>query len=61
MLPMSNSDTQQIGIEKLYEAYQRPLLAHLTRLVRDRATAEDLCQETFMGQGVKPRSFSPGI
>jgi len=35
-------------IEILYEEYQRPILAHLTRLVGDRETAEDLCQETFI-------------
>lgn len=36
------------GIEGLYEEYQRPLLAYLTRLVSDREAAEDLCQETFI-------------
>lgn len=35
-------------ITLLYETYQRPLLAYLTRLVSDRETAEDLCQETFI-------------
>jgi RNA polymerase sigma-70 factor (ECF subfamily) len=35
-------------IETLYQQYQRPLLAHLTRLVSDREAAEDLCQETFI-------------
>ncbi|MFN8503635.1 RNA polymerase sigma factor [Kouleothrix sp.] len=35
-------------IELLYEEYQRPLLAYLTRLVSDREAAEDLCQETFI-------------
>ncbi len=35
-------------IEMLYEEYQRPLLAYLTRLVSDREAAEDLCQETFI-------------
>jgi RNA polymerase sigma-70 factor (ECF subfamily) len=37
-----------IGIEQLYQAHQRRLIAYLTRLVRDRATAEDICQETFL-------------
>jgi RNA polymerase sigma-70 factor (ECF subfamily) len=32
----------------LYTDYQRPVLAYLTRLVSDRETAEDLCQETFI-------------
>src|SRR5215213_2295332 len=35
-------------IEILYQEYQRPLLAYLTRLVSDREAAEDLCQETFI-------------
>ena len=35
-------------IEVLYQEYQRPLLAYLTRLVSDREAAEDLCQETFI-------------
>lgn len=35
-------------IESLYQDYQRPLLAYLMRLVSDRETAEDLCQETFI-------------
>src|SRR5262249_6202405 len=35
-------------MELLYEEYQRPVLAYLTRLVSDRETAEDLCQETFI-------------
>lgn len=35
------------GVERLYQDYQRPILAHLMRLVHDRETAEDLCQETF--------------
>jgi len=35
-------------IETLYQEYQRPMLAYLTRLVSDRETAEDLCQETFI-------------
>jgi RNA polymerase sigma-70 factor (ECF subfamily) len=36
------------AVERLYEAYRRPILAHLTRLVSDREVAEDLCQETFL-------------
>jgi RNA polymerase sigma-70 factor (ECF subfamily) len=35
-------------VEMLYAAYHGPVLAHLGRLVEDRATAEDLCQETFI-------------
>ncbi len=39
---------QHSSIETLYQDYQRPILAYLTRLVNDRETAEDLCQETFI-------------
>lgn len=39
---------QYSSIETLYQDYQRPILAYLTRLVNDRETAEDLCQETFV-------------
>lgn len=35
-------------LEKLYVDLYQPLLAHLTRLVSDRAVAEDLCQDTFV-------------
>jgi RNA polymerase sigma-70 factor (ECF subfamily) len=34
--------------EQLYEAYHRPLLRYLERLVHQRETAEDLCQEAFI-------------
>lgn len=49
MLPAINRFVQSGGnVERLYQDYQRPLLAYLTRLVSDRETAEDLCQETFI-------------
>ena len=49
MLPKTESRTHAGAyIELLYEDYQRPLLAYLTRLVSDREAAEDLCQETFI-------------
>ncbi len=32
----------------IYAAYRQPLTSHLCRLVSDRETAEDLCQETFV-------------
>jgi RNA polymerase sigma-70 factor (ECF subfamily) len=35
-------------IEALYRAQHSLLLAYLTRLVGDRAAAEDLCHETFL-------------
>ncbi|MFO7169559.1 MAG: RNA polymerase sigma factor [Chloroflexota bacterium] len=37
-----------VNVETLYNEYQRPVLAYLTRLVSDREAAEDLCQETFI-------------
>ena len=37
-----------LDIEALYATYHAPLLAHLGRIVRDTAVAEDLCQETFL-------------
>src|SRR4029078_129025 len=49
MLPIPESGTHSGAcVELLYEHYQRPLLAYLTRLVSDREAAEDLCQETFI-------------
>lgn len=48
MMPMMTQRHDYSGIESLYETYQRPLLAYLIRLVSDRETAEDLCQETFV-------------
>ncbi len=49
MLPLHENRTHAGAyIEMLYEEYQRPILAHLTRLVGDRETAEDLSQETFI-------------
>jgi RNA polymerase sigma-70 factor (ECF subfamily) len=47
---MQNVDqaSQNSGVERLYEDYRRPILAHLVRLLGDRETAEDLCQETFI-------------
>ena len=49
MLPKTESRTYAgAPIELLYEQYQRPLLAYLTRLVSDREAAEDPCQETFI-------------
>jgi RNA polymerase sigma-70 factor (ECF subfamily) len=49
MLPKTESRTHPGAcIELLYEEYQRPVLAYLTRLVSDREAAEDLCQEAFI-------------
>lgn len=36
------------SFEWIYEEFHRPILAHLTRMIGDRSTAEDLCQETFI-------------
>jgi RNA polymerase sigma-70 factor (ECF subfamily) len=35
-------------IVDFYEQYRRPLLDYLTRIVSDRDTAEELCQDSFM-------------
>ena len=49
MLPITELHSHPSAtVESLYEAYHGPVLAHLTRLVDDRSTAEDLCQETFL-------------
>lgn len=49
MLPTTEGRIQPgIQIETLYATYHRAVLAYLTRLVSDRETAEDLCQETFI-------------
>jgi RNA polymerase sigma-70 factor (ECF subfamily) len=37
-----------LEVERLYRAHQRPITAYLVRLVGNRETAEDLCQETFL-------------
>jgi RNA polymerase sigma-70 factor (ECF subfamily) len=48
MLPTTTPSGAGAHVASLYEDYQRPVLAYLTRLVSDRETAEDLCQETFI-------------
>lgn len=49
MMPIiDQTNDANSGIESLYQHYQRPILAYLMRLVSDRETAEDLCQETFV-------------
>lgn len=49
MMPtMNQASDARGGVESLYQNYQRPILAYLTRLVSDRETAEDLCQDTFI-------------
>lgn len=48
MLPITTPSSAGAQVASLYEDYQRPVLAYLTRLVSDRETAEDLCQETFI-------------
>jgi len=44
------SDTTTAGAEiaEVYQQYRSPLLAYLTRIVRDRETAEELCQDSFV-------------
>ena len=47
-MPIASDSNRYPTLEALYESHQAMLLAHLTRLVADRALAEDLCQETFL-------------
>lgn len=48
MLATEPTISAQSSIENLYQMYQRQILAYLIRMVNDRETAEDLCQETFI-------------
>lgn len=48
MIPNERTTQASAQIEALYRAQYGPLLAHLLRLVGDRAAAEDLCHETFL-------------
>lgn len=48
MTESTSSEEMQTQIEQLYQAYQRPIQAHLERLTRNYEVAQDLCQETFL-------------
>jgi RNA polymerase sigma-70 factor (ECF subfamily) len=49
MLPSTEHDScTATAIEALYRAQHATLLTYLTRLVGDRAAAEDLCHEAFL-------------
>ena len=49
MISITKCHTQSSStVEALYATYHGPVLTHLKRLVDDQATAEDLCQETFL-------------
>ena len=41
-------DGQEIAFRELVRRYQRPVFSLIYRMVRDRETAEDLAQETFI-------------
>ncbi len=45
---MSQTMSPALTIEQLYHEHHQPLRRYLDRLVHDRATAEDLCHETFI-------------
>src|SRR5215208_5579746 len=45
---MSQTMSPAITIEQLYREYHQPLRRYLTRLLSDRETAGDVCQETFI-------------
>jgi RNA polymerase sigma-70 factor (ECF subfamily) len=47
-LTADNATYAHICIERLYREHQRAIRAYLRRLISDDATAEDLCQETFL-------------
>jgi RNA polymerase sigma-70 factor (ECF subfamily) len=42
------TDTASMEIADLYQHYRGSLLAYLTRIVCDRDTAEELCQDSFV-------------
>src|SRR4051812_37387715 len=47
---VSNAGMDMAGVEitEFYQHYRQPLLAYLTRIVQDRDTAEELCQDSFV-------------
>jgi RNA polymerase sigma-70 factor (ECF subfamily) len=47
---VSNAGMDLAGVEitDFYQHYRQPLLAYLTRIVQDRDTAEELCQDSFV-------------
>jgi len=47
-MEMASGRSATAGVALAYECYRRAILAHLIRLVEERATAEDLCQDTFL-------------
>jgi RNA polymerase sigma-70 factor, ECF subfamily len=44
----AGTDTADATLADFYQRYRRPLLAYLTRIVRDRDTAEELCHDSFV-------------
>jgi RNA polymerase sigma-70 factor (ECF subfamily) len=67
--PMDLSDVQlMLGVkagdeacfEQLLGKYRKPLVSFLYRMVRDRATAEDLAQEAFLRVFRARKTYSPG-
>ncbi|HJZ47132.1 MAG TPA: RNA polymerase sigma factor [Roseiflexaceae bacterium] len=49
-ISVSNAGMDTVGVEitDFYQQYRQPLLAYLTRIVRNRDTAEELCQDSFV-------------
>src|SRR5262249_1813729 len=47
---VSNAGMDMTGVEitDFYQHYRQPLLAYLTRIVQNRDTAEELCQDSFV-------------
>jgi RNA polymerase sigma-70 factor (ECF subfamily) len=44
----AGTDTAGATLADFYHQYRHPLLAYLTRIVRDRDTAEELCHDSFV-------------
>ncbi len=47
---VTNTGMDMAGVEitDFYQHYRQPLLAYLMRIVQDRDTAEELCQDSFV-------------
>jgi RNA polymerase sigma-70 factor (ECF subfamily) len=44
----AGTDTADATLADFYQHERQPLMAYLTRIVRDRDTAEELCQDSFV-------------
>ena len=53
------AEGREKAFQMLLERYQRPVFGLIYRMVRDRALAEDLCQEAFVRAFKAIRSYNP--